>query len=593
MLAVLLLCLLLSPADQAAPQRRETVVVTGVYQPVPLEEADRAVTLLDAGEERLLSGSVADLLQQDLSVDLRERAPGGVQADVSIRGGSFGQTLVLVDGVRMNDPQTGHYNLDVPLPADSFSQIEVLRGSGSTLYGSDAVGGVVNFVTKAPEVSQLLLRAAAGNFGVNQQRISLALVRGRLAQQLFVSRDFSSGFLPDRDYRNLALASDTRLTTALGVTAVLLAHGDRPYGADNFYGNYPSWERTKTWFASLRQEFGKKTQAAFAFRRHSDLFVLYRDHPEIFTNRHVVEGYQASLRRREDLGRNTRLHYGVEGLHDSIVSNNLGVHSRSSAAAYAAADFRALGRFSLSAGIREQVYGALQSQLSPTLAAGMWLGTHLKLKSSASHAFRLPSYTDLYYHDPANLGSPNLRPERAWSFDAGLDWNVGRRWRGDVTVFHRRESDVIDYVRQSAADLWRATNIQRLRFTGVEASLTARIAQSHHIDLRYTVLSGSRDALGSLMSRYAFNYPSHSAVASWQAALPARLLGRVRVGETKRVGQGAYMVVDAYLARQGRVRPFLQLTNLTNASYQEILGVPMPSRGVVAGVEWVVFGPHN
>jgi iron complex outermembrane receptor protein len=123
--------------------------------------------------------------------------------------------------------------------------------------------------------------------------------------------------------------------------------------------------------------------------------------------------------------------------------------------------------------------------------------------------------------------------------------------------------------------------------------LTARIAQSHHIDLRYTVLSGSRDALGSLMSRYAFNYPSHSAVASWQAALPARLLGRVRVGETKRVGQGAYMVVDAYLARQGRVRPFLQLTNLTNASYQEIRGVPMPSRGVVAGVEWVVFGPHN
>ncbi len=569
-------------------------MVTGVYEPIALEEADRAVGVLDVGKQLLLSNAAVDLLRLDPSVDLRERAPGGVQLDLSIRGGAFGQTLVLLDGLRLNDVQTGHHNMDIPVPMESLSSIEVLRGSGSTLYGSDAVGGVVNFVTKPPEASQFRLRTAAGNFGVNQQRFSLAAVRGRISEQLTGSRDFSSGFIPDRDYRNLSLASNTYLSTGLGSTAVLLAHSDRPYGADNFYGNYNSWERTKTWFASLRQELGDRTEAGFAFRRHTDLFVLYRDRPEVFTNRHAVEGYQAALRRREDLGRNTRLYYGVEGVHDSIASNNLGYHARSSGAAYAAVDFRALGRFSFSAGLREQVYGVRRSVLSPTAGAGVWLTGRLKLRGSVSRAFRLPSYTDLYYHDPASLGSPDLRPESAWSYDAGLNWHARARWRGEVTVFHRRERDGIDYVRRSESDIWRAANIQRLRFTGVETSVTARLARSHEIEFRYAALRGSRDALDGLLSRYVFNYPSHTGVAAWQAALPGGLVGRARVGAVKREGRSAYAVVDAYVARAGhRVRPFLQLTNLTNASYEEIPRVPMPGRGIVGGIEVVVFGPFK
>ncbi len=383
-------------SGRAFPQgRRDTIVVTGVYEPIALEEADRAVGVLDVGKQLLLSNAAVDLLRLDPSVDLRERAPGGVQSDLSIRGGTFGQTLVLLDGLRLNDVQTGHHNMDVPVPMESLSSIEVMRGSGSTLYGSDAVGGVVNFVTRPPEVSQFRLRTAAGNFGVNQQRFSLAAVRGRISEQLAGSRDFSSGFIPNRDYRNLSLASNTYLSTGLGSTAVLLAHSDRPYGADNFYGNYNSWERTKTWFASLRQELGDRTEAAFAFRRHTDLFVLYRDRPQVFTNRHAVEGYQAALRRREDIGRNTRLYYGVEGVHDSIASNNLGYHSRSSGAAYAAVDFRALGRFSFSAGVREQVYGARRFVDQPH-----GRGRRLADRAPETQGLREPGLSPAVLHGP-------------------------------------------------------------------------------------------------------------------------------------------------------------------------------------------------
>src|SRR3954454_17394759 len=154
------------PDAPAIPPVKETVVVTGVWEPLPLEEADRSVRSIRLEGVRLTTNTFTDLLRLDPSVDLRERAPNGVQGDVSIRGGSFGQTLVLLDGMRLNDVQSGHHNLDLPVPLEAIQSVEILKGSGSTLYGSDAVGGVVNFVSRVPESSEFRLQAAAGNFGV-------------------------------------------------------------------------------------------------------------------------------------------------------------------------------------------------------------------------------------------------------------------------------------------------------------------------------------------------------------------------------------------------------------------------------------------
>jgi iron complex outermembrane receptor protein len=582
---------ILHGSDETKPEpRRDVVVVTGSFEPMPLEEADRAVRVLDVRHLYLLANSFTDLLQLDPSLDLRQRAPNGVQADLSIRGGTFGQTLVLLNGLRLNDPQSGHHNLDLPVPLESVTRIELLKGLGSTFYGSDAVGGVVNVITQNPERSELRLRAALGNWGVNQERASYTGIFGRVTQQWSLARDFSTGFQPNRDYRNLSFSSSTHAASRLGATDVLLAYNDRPFGADQFYGNFNSWERTKSWFAALKQDLGARTEAAFAYRRHTDLFVLYRDRPEVFTNRHAVESFETSLRRHETLGTNTRLHYGAEAYRDSIVSNNLGTHSRVRTAGYVAFDVRALRRWSLSLGAREEVFRNLQGQFSPSASAGLWLSGSLRLRMSVSRAFRLPTYTDLYYHDPANVGSPNLRPEKAWNYEAGLDWNRGR-FRGDATVFHRRERDGIDYVRASANDVWRATNFQRLEFTGVEASVSANLPRSQLVDLRYTGLRGSRGQLAGQFSRYVFNYPSHSAVASWQGPIPGGWFARTRLGAIQRYARDPYALWDIYVARnRGRLHPFVQLTNAANVRYEEILGVPMPGRGVVAGFDLVVFG---
>jgi iron complex outermembrane receptor protein len=592
-LALLWSVALVAADDSKAEPRKDTIVVTGTYEPLPLDEADRPVRSIDVKNIELVSNTYADLLRLDSSLDLRQRGGNGIQGDLSIRGGGFGQTLVLLDGLRLNDVQSGHHNLDVPAPLEAMDRVEVLKGSGSTLYGSDAVGGVVNFITRQPETSELRVRSALGNFGVNQQRVSATAVTSRVTQQIAVSRDFSSGFIPNRDYRNLSAASTTRLESRAGSTDIRLAHRDSPFGAEQFYGNFNSWERTKTWWASARQSLGSNTDAAFAFRRHTDLFVLYRDRPQAFTNRHAVESYQASVRRRDSIGQNAKIHYGVEGYRDSIVSNNLGSHDRARGAAYAAFDTRALGRFSFSAGLRDEVYASGDHQLSPTLSAGVWLAPAIRLRAGVSRAFRLPTFTDLYYHDPANLGSPDLRPERAWSYEAGLDWNAGGRVRAELTVFQRREKDGIDYVRYSPTDIWRATNFQRLRFTGVEAAIRARLPRRQEIEFQYTGLDGAQDTLSGAQSKYVFNYPVHSGIATWQGALRRGIVLRSRVGALQRFSRDPYAVWDVYGAStRGRIRPFLQFTNLTATAYQEIPGVAMPGRAVVGGLELVLIGPH-
>lgn len=581
MVFFLLLFFSLAASAQTPPPVQQSIVVTGTWEPLPLEEADRAVTSLPVRPQRLLWNTLSDLLQLDPSLDLRQRAPNSLQGDLSIRGASFGQTLVLLNGRRMNDPQSGHHSLDLPVPLEAVQSVEILRGAGSTLYGADALGGAVNVITVAPEAWQARLRLAAGSFGTNQQSIFLSGRYRKLNQFLTASRDFSTGFLPNRDYRNLALSSSTSFAS----TTVDLAYADKPFGAQNFYGAYPSWERTKTWFAGLRQGLGQRTEAALSFRRHTDLFYLWRDTPQRYQNHHSAEGFQASLRRRDPLRSNFTLFTGAELFTDRIESTNLGRHSRARGAAYSALDIRALRRFSFNAGLRSESYRGAFDQISPSFSAGFWAASSFKLRASVSRAFRLPTFTDLYYRDPANRGNAALRPESAWSYEGGADYRPHSAWRLQATLFQRRDRDGIDYMSHSPTGPWDAANITRLDFTGLESSAALRW-RAQLLDWSYTALHASSSLPSGLYTKYAFNYPVHSGVFSWTATLPGQLLARTRVGALERRARSPYALWDVSLAwRRSRLRPFVQLSNLSNTRYQEILSVAMPGRAFLAGIE--------
>jgi len=594
------------PADAKKVNRPdETVVVTGTFTPTPENEIDRSVTVVEAGPQQNLYNSWVDLLELVPSVDLRQRAPNNVQGDLSIRGSGFGETLVLLDGFRMDDVQTGHHDMDLPLPAAAVGRIEVLRGAGSALYGADAMAGSVNVITGQPEQSDIRVGAGVGNFGVNQQYGSASVMWGKLDAQIDAERDFSSGFRPDRDYRSATFFGSTGLQTKLGRSLLLLAYADKPYGADQFYGPFNSWERTKSWFLAFKQPLGSNTELDFAFRRHTDEFVLLRDNPSVYENNHIDRSWQTGIRRHEKVSQNSTLFFGAEGIHEDIESNNLGNHDRSRGAVYLDYDVRALKRFSFSLAAREEIFSRSHGEFNPTLAAGAWLTSTLKLKGSVSRAFRLPSYTDWEYHDPANFGNPKLGPEEAWDMEGGLLWIPSSRWKGEVTLFERRDGNVIDYVTRvcsgipadqlppgatcspSIPNVYHAENLQHLNFTGVEGSVDLRLSGQQHVEISYTALYGSQKTLAGLQTKYAFNYPRHGAVLAWNGNLPGRFIARTRLGVIDRYQSDPYAIWDAALVREfHHVAAHLALANISDTDYQEIPGVVMPGRSVVFGLDF-------
>jgi len=575
--------------DQAAskaPSVSSIVVVLGSPEPVSEAESSRVVTVIDTKQHPLVVPTIEDFLRTDSSVFIEQRGAGNVQADINLRGGSFEQTLILLNGLRINDAQTSHHNLDLPVPLAALQTIDVLHGSGSTLYGADALSGVIDFITAVPTRSSLSLRAGAGSYGENEQAAIANFVHGKWSEAATGARNFSTGFIADRDYRTESASSETRYQSALGATSILLAGSDRAFGADQFYGNFPSWERTKGWFASASQQLGPKTRAAFGYRRHTDNFILFRNAPDIYANNHIDTSWQAVVRRKENFGSASGLFYGFEFQGDAIDSNNLGRHARNRGAGYADLDLHFHQRGTLSIGAREELLsGGPQSVFSPDVSGSLFLGQRWKLRAAAGYGFRLPTYTDLYYSDPTTIGNADLKPESAWSGEGGADWYAGPNISTSFTVFYSRQHNAIDYVRPDPSEKWRAANLSGLSFTGVESSVNWQATSRQMLRFSWTAIHGAQAALHGQQSEYIFNYPVNNAGAEWIGQF-AGLVARNRIGIVQRYQRDAYPVWDFSIARErGWIHPYLQITNLSNTGYEEIEGVRMQGRSIVGGLE--------
>jgi iron complex outermembrane receptor protein len=570
------------------PTVRETVTVLGAPEPVTEGESSRSVETIDIQQAPLLFSEPASALRTDSSVDVQQRGPMGLQADISIRGGAFGQTLVLLNGFRINDAETAHFNFDLPIPIGALAGMDVLHGAGSTLYGADALGGVIDVRTARPSQSELRLRAGVGSYGINQQAVTASYVRGPWSELLAGGRDFSTGFIPDRDYRSETLMNESRTTTRLGETDILLAGSDRFYGADQFYGPYPSTERTKEWFGGLTQQLGDRTTAQVAYRRHTDIFVLYRNNPAVYKNQHIDQSWQGTLRRRDDVGKHVHLYYGAEENTDQIFSNSLGLHGRNRTALYLDGDVRG-ERGTFSAGVREEILSGGRTVTAPMASGSYWLAKQrVKVRGSVGYGFRIPTYTDLNYKDPTHLPNPNLKPEHAWNYDGGVDWYATNRVALSLTGFTSQQYDAIDYVRPNSASPYQAQNLRNFRFTGIESSANIRFTAGSQVRLAWTRLFGAAAALDGLQSQYLFNYAVNNASAEWTAGVRQVSL-RSRLGVTERYQQTPYATLDISAARNaGWWRPYLQMTNLANTGYAELAGIRNQGRAFVGGVEIVL-----
>lgn len=468
-----------------------------------------------------------------------------------------------------------------------FLTVTVTLAQDGNIERVRALGGVVDFLTALPTTTSLRVSSGVGSFGENEQSVLGGAVGRHWGEMVTGARNFSTGFIPDRDYRNENASTETRWKSPLGVSDILMAGSDRAFGADQFYGPYNSWERTKGWFACARQELGHNTEAAFGYRRHTDNFILLRNDPAYYANNHIDESWQEVLRRKQELGNDGAIYFGLEADGDSINSNNLGQHARNQGAGYVDLDLHPSPAWSLSAGLRGEILsGGAGKVWSPDLSGSLLVSHSVKLRTSGGYGFRLPTYTDLYYSDPTTLGNPNLKPESALSADGGVDWYANAKTAASFTVFYSQQHDAIDYVHANASKPWQATNLSGLRFAGLEGSLSWQPARNQELKLGWTGISGAQAALHGLQSEYVFNYPVNNASVEWLGRVKDAYLVRTRVQVAQRYHQEAYPVWDIETARErGWLQPYLRIANLSNTGYQEIAGVPMPGRSFTGGVE--------
>jgi iron complex outermembrane receptor protein len=566
---------------QTLPTVTADVVVTATTTPVPADTVGRSVYRLTR-EDLFLAGtsSLVDGLRLLPGIDARARGGRDVQTDFSLRGATFGQTLVLLDGVRLNDSQSGHHNGEIPAPLVGLDRVEVLAGPASAVHGADALGGTIQFVTRtdrhlSAEASVGEHRTIAGQLSTSGQ-----LLPANWTMTAWGAR--SDGFMFDRDYALGGAGLRGRLASGVIVDG---RHQRRAFGANGFYGNSPSKEWTDGTMLSAawnRAGDGWFTQARLAGRNHGDHFRWDIKRPGFAENRHRTNAADLDLLASRIPSHRVRLNVGAGGGGDRITSSNLGDHTFGRGYGFAELLWTPTARVSAQAGARYDHYSTFGGAWSPSVSLSVVASDRIRLRGSAARAFRIPTFTERFYNDPAHLASDQLDPERGWAVDAGVDADLAG-WTLSATPFVRWDEGVIDWVRQTTADRWRTTNVRDVTTTGVEVSAMRRWSRAM-LRVHYTALDVDAPAL-TLLSKYVLEYATHSAGVSLAAPIGWNVQASVNADHRSRYDGQRYTLLGARLTRpMGRVDLFVEGSNLLDRVYREIAGVPMPGRWVSAGI---------
>jgi iron complex outermembrane receptor protein len=591
-ITLLSLVLLATPlwAQTSSSPYRQTVVVTAAATPVELGSVTRTMTVITREQlDSLPVHTVADALRLAASVDVRARGERGVQSDFAVRGANFGQMLVLIDGVRLNDAQSGHHNGDIPVPLESVERIEVLHGPGSSLFGADAFGGTVNVITRAARAAPSVL-LQGGSFGFAAGSGQVGFERGALTQTFAGSTDRSSGFMYDREFTTTIARSHTRLGADSGVS---VSFQRKAFGANNFYGgNAPSREWTNQTLVAADHRFGAAAGWRFgahaSYRTHGDRFVFNRERPELSDNRHRTHAALATLTASTRVRDRASVTIGAEGGNDWIRSTNLGDHAVSRLSGFAEWRQELGPRTQVDAALRVDRYSEFGVSWNPSAGVGWWLTPSLRLRGSAGRAFRVPTFTERYYSDPANLARAEVGPETAWSGEGGADLFLGNRWTLQATVFGRADSDVIDWLRPTVAERWRTFNIRDVNTVGLEIGVRRTFSAGAFLQAQYTGLDLDASPVDQL-SKYVLDYAPQSFTAAASVPIPGgfqvapRLEYRLR---RRSSGETDYLLFDARIARRLNqvFEVFVEGTNLFDVSYQEVAGVRMPGAAMTVSL---------
>ncbi len=586
--------LLMPAASLAGDNRLETLIVTASPIARPLAELDQSVTLLTRDD--ILAAPVADLaslLQLAGGVDVRQRGGPGVQADVGVRGTAFEQTRILLDGVPMGDPQTGHHDLNLPLPLEHLERIEIVKGPGSAAFGPGVTGGTINFVTRRPEAFE------AGAFlrGGQHDYLGLGAHLGWSGEHsghlVSASRRRSDGHISNEP-------TDFDLVSAyysghfdLGEHSVRIGAGidDRDFGAFKFYvDRFPDQrEETRTLSAQASADVHAGAwllTPALSWRQHEDWF---RTHiPALsadFINEHETRVLRARLGARRETALGT-LALGAGLAEERIDSTALGDHDRRENSVWGEQQFNLGDRWRLALSAAWVDYSDYGDSFLPGASLGLQLRDDTAVFASLARSVRIPSYIEQFLRGGAgNEGNPNLVPERSWQGELGLRWQQ-RAQSLSIALFERRTQNLIDWGRSSPDVDFLAGNFGGHRTRGGEIEYRFEATAFAGWRLAYTHLHTRLDTRGLEMA-YALDHPRHELVTALDLRWLPNLHQALQLRWVDRRGGESVTLLASRLSWQWRQLTLsLEGSNLLDRDYVEAGFAPQPGRWVVAGIAW-------
>lgn len=620
-----MLTAVLATAFISVPDTLESVAVTGSRIPLALGQNARIVTVMDSYTiSSTPATSISDLLKNAVGVDVRQRGAMGMQTDISVRGGTFDQIALLLDGVNISDPQTGHNAADFPVELSQIERIEIVEGPAARCYGTSSLQGAINIVTKSSS-DGLSLRAEGGSYGLWGIGASTGVSTGRVSHKLSASFDSCDGFsksasgTPNTDfisrkafYRGDYAAKGLKLSWHAGASM-------RDYGSSTFYSAKfdNQFEHTLKTFASLRSEIaaGKMTVLPSAYwNRSYDRFELIRGNSDAVPFNHHrtdVFGLNLGLRTKS-------LAFGADMRSEGIVSTNLGEPLEKELGVYktgltrfdmvAYAEYsrvRPVYSYSLGLVAHKNTGNSEQVHIYPGADFSLRLGDSWKIYASFNESWRMPTFTELYYSVGGHKADSHLKAEKMAAVEGGVKY-LRPGIRAIATLWYHNGRDMIDWVRSTDVpdDVWRSVNHANVNSLGEE--LTLRLEPYllfsrpafplRSVEVNYAHISQNKQSEEGIESYYALEYLRNKVVVRADMLFFGKLgldlswRWQDRASSAEAGAFTPYSLLDAKFSfTQPRWKAYVSAENILGTVWFDHKYVPQPGRWFKFGVEISLF----
>lgn len=599
----------IAPAEENV-QLKEVVVTATKTEKQP-QDVTQSVTVITADEiQKSGATSVAEVMSTAAGVKVNDQGPLGSLASVSLRGSTYQQVLVLLDGKRLNSASAGGFDLSgLPVSMDAIERIEIVRGPSSALYGADAVGGVVNIITKKPAESKTTLSGAMGGQGYTSTQLYNTGKDNNTYYSLSLGKDRSHGYRTNSDTdqvtAGIKIGYDFDKTSSIEATSDYTTKDIGVPGSTLFLPfSLTPRARQQDRLSITGLQYKQRLSQSFDYNvkaYESEEFLGYQDPdainfltglPQPISTRSRVKTTGAEVQGNWLMTTWNVVTIGAEGRDARLTDSDAGTHSASISAAYIQDEMSFGDSFILVLGEREDHHSIFGSKSSPKASGRYLFSSGTILRASYGESFRAPTFNDLYFRDSyGDTGNPNLKPENAKEYEGGVEQSLGRAGSAKITFFERKVKDMISW---SPSFPTTPVNIGRARVSGYEAETKFSIMASTSLSLNYMRLFPVDDSTGERLFSDVTNIPAMKFGGSLLATLDnntslslsgERVKNYVRPGEEK----WDYYSVDGKITdtiidkKEFKTSVFLGMKNIFNRKYEVVKGYPMPPQQLYGG----------